>query len=182
MLRPNLPIIAIIADEGEPDTMTENVLRLGLEGYIPTTSTLEIAAAVLHLVAAGGTYIPHLPDLPAPSPCPGPHVNGKSPALSDAKLTPRERKVLDLLAQGMSNKTIAYRLSLSESTVKVHVHRIISKFKVHNRTEAVVSAYQLHAQASPPQLDRVQAPRWGARPHVTPAPAEAQLVTTGGTA
>ncbi len=160
--RPDLPIIAII-DESEPHAVTEAALRLGLQGYIPTTSTLEVAAAVLHLVAAGGTYIPHLPEQPEASASLGSRANAKTAAVSEARLTPRERKVLDLLEQGMSNKMIAYRLSLSESTVKVHVHRILSKFRVHNRTEAVVAAYQLYARAGLPQPARDQAPETTAR-------------------
>ncbi|MBV8915147.1 MAG: response regulator transcription factor [Acetobacteraceae bacterium] len=139
--RANLPIIAII-DAVEQNEAVERMLQLGLQGYIPTTSGMEVAAAVLHLVAAGGTYIPHFAE-PASAPQPVPE---KSPAVAAAGLTPRERKVLELLELGMSNKTIAYRLSLSESTVKVHVHRILSKFKVHNRTEAVVVAYQRYGR------------------------------------
>lgn len=148
-LQPNLPIIAII-DESPASRLAETALRLGLQGYIPTTSTLEIAAAVVHLVAAGGTYIPQLADHSEPVPSKEPHSGVSAAAIGDAKLTPRERKVLDLLAQGMSNKTIAYRLSLSESTVKVHVHRIIAKFNVHNRTEAVVAAYHRHTHLALP--------------------------------
>ena len=55
-------------------------------------------------------------------------------------LTPRELVVMELLAQGTANKIIAYRLGMSQSTVKVHVHNILKKLKVRNRTEAAVTA------------------------------------------
>jgi DNA-binding CsgD family transcriptional regulator len=51
-------------------------------------------------------------------------------------LTRRERQVLPLIAEGLQNKRIADRLSMSEHTVKLHVHHIISKLNVRNRTEA----------------------------------------------
>lgn len=53
------------------------------------------------------------------------------------ELTDRESEVLQLLAQGMSNKQIAARLSISEHTVKFHVSAIYGKLGVTNRTEAV---------------------------------------------
>lgn len=52
------------------------------------------------------------------------------------RLTERERKVLPLIAQGMQNKVIANELRMSEHTAKLHVHNIISKLGVRNRTEA----------------------------------------------
>ncbi len=55
-------------------------------------------------------------------------------------LTPREMQVLRLIADGSSNKSIAYDLDISEHTVKFHVNSIISKLGVHSRTEAVMNA------------------------------------------
>jgi DNA-binding NarL/FixJ family response regulator len=52
-------------------------------------------------------------------------------------LTPREVQVLELLAEGLSNKAIAQRLSISDQTVKFHVAAICSKFGAANRTDAV---------------------------------------------
>ncbi|MDQ2936477.1 MAG: response regulator transcription factor [Acidobacteriota bacterium] len=53
-------------------------------------------------------------------------------------LTPREREVLDMLAEGLSNKEIAWRMKISEHTVKFHVSSIFSKLGVSTRTEAVM--------------------------------------------
>ena len=52
-------------------------------------------------------------------------------------LTPREMEVLQLVAQGMTNKAIALRLSISEHTVKFHVNSILSKLNAHSRAEVV---------------------------------------------
>jgi DNA-binding NarL/FixJ family response regulator len=58
-------------------------------------------------------------------------------------LTPRQREVLTLLAQGKSNKEIAGDLHLAEGTVKLHVTAILKALNVNNRTRAVVAASQL---------------------------------------
>ncbi len=59
---------------------------------------------------------------------------------SRAALTRREAEVLDLIAQGMTNRAIAMRLVISEATVKVHVLHILEKLGVHSRTEAALRA------------------------------------------
>jgi two-component system, NarL family, nitrate/nitrite response regulator NarL len=55
-------------------------------------------------------------------------------------LTPREREVLALLAEGLANKTIAARLGISEHTAKFHVNAILGKLGVESRAEAIVHA------------------------------------------
>jgi two-component system nitrate/nitrite response regulator NarL len=59
------------------------------------------------------------------------------------ELTPRERQVLQLLAEGLSNKAIAQRLGISEHTVKFHVNSILGKLDAQSRTEAVIRATRL---------------------------------------
>ncbi|MFZ4815080.1 MAG: helix-turn-helix domain-containing protein [Phototrophicaceae bacterium] len=58
-------------------------------------------------------------------------------------LTPREREVLDLVAEGLPNKQIARKLQISEYTVKFHVNAILTKLGAASRTEAVVRATRL---------------------------------------
>jgi DNA-binding NarL/FixJ family response regulator len=58
------------------------------------------------------------------------------------RLTPREREVLQMLAQGQTNREIAGQLSLSVGTVKIHVEHIIAKMGVSDRTQAAVRAVE----------------------------------------
>ena len=58
-------------------------------------------------------------------------------------LTEREREVVDLVAEGLTNKEIARRLEISPATVKVHVERLIGKLGVADRTQAAVLAVQI---------------------------------------
>lgn len=64
-------------------------------------------------------------------------------AMPSVELTPRERQVLRLLAEGLPNKTIAHNLDISDHTVKFHVNSILSKLGAQSRTEAVISATRL---------------------------------------
>lgn len=66
----------------------------------------------------------------------GPDHDRTNPAL-DVSFTPREMDLLDLLRRGMQNKLIAYRLGISQSTVKAHLRSIMMKLKAKNRTQAV---------------------------------------------
>jgi len=63
-----------------------------------------------------------------------------SAAAPAEELTPREREVLQLLAEGLPNREIARRLGVSDHTVKFHMNTIFSKLDVHTRTEAVARA------------------------------------------
>ncbi len=65
-------------------------------------------------------------------------------AAPDSQLTPRERDVLDLLAQGLTQREIAEQLCISEKTVGTHVGHILSKLGVRNRLEAVTLAHRRH--------------------------------------
>ena len=144
--RKNLPDVPLVLLAEAPDAhLAETAVRqLQLGGYIPTSSSLELAATALRLIIAGGRYIPqecHDGDRPVRA-APGLPPSPSAPAsASCVKLTIRERSVLDLLERGLPNKIISYQLGMSQSTVKVHVHNIIAKLKVRNRTEAAVARY-----------------------------------------
>jgi DNA-binding NarL/FixJ family response regulator len=163
--RPELPLVLLVADEklDEADVLAS---RFDLQGYIPTSSPTAVAAAAIRLIVAGGQYLPRprtggirpgstLPPPPTPPQLPPPlaPMRGVEPEISLAKteprMTPREAAVLELLRRGLPNKLIAYRLGMSISTVKVHVHNIISKLNVHNRTEVAVAARDLVAEIAP---------------------------------
>jgi DNA-binding NarL/FixJ family response regulator len=67
---------------------------------------------------------------------PVPHSNGKG----HGQLTERERQVVQLLSEGLSNKLIADRLGISDHTAKFHVNGVMMKLGASTRTEAVVEA------------------------------------------
>ncbi|MEM7352379.1 MAG: response regulator transcription factor [Acidobacteriota bacterium] len=68
----------------------------------------------------------------------------RSERVEALELTPREMEILQLIAGGLSNRSIAERLSLSVYTVKNHVHHILDKLHVQDRREAVEHAYARH--------------------------------------
>jgi two-component system, NarL family, nitrate/nitrite response regulator NarL len=57
---------------------------------------------------------------------------------SNPQLSAREAAILKALVQGASNKVIAYRLCITEATVKVHVKAVLRKIRVQNRTQAAI--------------------------------------------
>jgi two-component system nitrate/nitrite response regulator NarL len=133
---PAVPMIVVL-DEADLEAGQETALTLGAQGFIPMSSSPEIAIAALRLVIAGGRYYP---DDIAAGPWrpvttvgpPLPHPPGKS------QLTPREQAVFKLLSEGLPNKLIARILGLALSTVKIHVHHILEKLNVQNRTEVAI--------------------------------------------
>lgn len=78
---------------------------------------------------------------PSPPTIPSPTAINLSPL--DESLTAREREVLELVSQGLSNKLIARRLSISEHTVKFHISSITSKLGAASRTDAVSKGVRL---------------------------------------
>ncbi|WP_329074986.1 response regulator transcription factor [Streptomyces niveus] len=123
------------------DEYVYDALAAGADGFLlKDTDPAEILRAV-HLVAAGSamlhpTAARRLIDrYHAAS---QPQVTAAQARLD--RLTPRERDVLALLAQGNTNADIATRLAMRESTVKAHVSRILTSLKVTNRVQAALLA------------------------------------------
>jgi DNA-binding NarL/FixJ family response regulator len=143
--QPRLPII-LIAEAEQSRSAADLAAQLDLQGFIPASSSLEVATAAVHLVLAGGSYFPRPPNDASQQKDQLLH-NEHSGAVDltlIAELTLRERSVLVLLASGMPNKVIANRLRMSLSTVKAHVHHIIRKLKVGNRTEVALLARHIN--------------------------------------
>jgi DNA-binding NarL/FixJ family response regulator len=140
---PEVPIALLMeAPDPSESRAIETISRqLGVQGCITTSTSLNVAVAALRLVVAGGQYFPTSPHAAQPSEMA--LAGGAKPTMAGRnfeKLTPRELAVLSVLAVGAQNKIIAYRLGMSMSTVKAHMHSIIRKLHVRNRTEAVVAA------------------------------------------
>jgi DNA-binding NarL/FixJ family response regulator len=62
-------------------------------------------------------------------------------AVADGPLTTRERQIILVLSEGLTNKEIGRRLSVAEGTVKVHLHRIYCKLGIANRTALAILAH-----------------------------------------
>jgi len=73
------------------------------------------------------------------------------PAASIQSLTARERQVLELLANGMANKEIAFTLKISENTVKNHLRNILEKLHLQNRVQAALYAVRMGLAEKPPE-------------------------------
>jgi DNA-binding NarL/FixJ family response regulator len=85
------------------------------------------------VVWAGGEFVPASSLFMART---GAAASTHAPPLS-ARFTQRQLDVLELMRRGMANKSIAHALTMSQSTVKVHVSNIMQKLKATNRTQAV---------------------------------------------
>ena len=107
-------------------------MRLGVRAVLrPDASAREVLAAVG--AASAGMAVLDPQDLEALLPASGATAGAADPPA----LTPREREVLRLLADGDANKNIAWKLGISEHTVKFHVASILGKLHAGTRTEAV---------------------------------------------
>jgi len=136
------PGIVLLADVADPRTVVR-ALRAGVRGVLPREAGVDEIVAAVEAVSAGLLALPadlaiELLGAAAPEP-----AGAAAASTAGAVLTPREREVLALLAQGLANKAIAPRLHISEHTVKAHVASIFEKLGAGTRAEAVVTAARL---------------------------------------
>jgi DNA-binding NarL/FixJ family response regulator len=111
-------------------------LRAGARGYVlKGAPSDEISAAIRTVAAGGAVFGAGIAQRLAAPPTAPPQV-----AAGEDELTPREREVLALLADGMSNKNIARQLDVSLKTVQNHVSRILDKLQAADRTQAALRA------------------------------------------
>ena len=129
---PSIPIL-VTGDSCDRD-MILDVLSAGSHGFIPKSCSARDLEHALQATAEGHVFVSPLPlEQKASEP---PRPNGMT---SDARLTARQKQVLDLVAEGKSNKQIALALGISEGTVKVHVNAAFRALGVHNRVSATTT-------------------------------------------
>ncbi|HVB65929.1 MAG TPA: response regulator transcription factor [Nitrolancea sp.] len=131
-----LPPIVLIAQTID---VAVEVIEDGIPGLLLADATAEEIVAALHGVLAGLVVLdsravgPILERRAVPTP-------SGSPSGEYGALTRREHEVLQLIAQGLPNKTIAAELGISEHTVKFHVGSILAKLEASSRAEALARA------------------------------------------
>ena len=134
---PDLKVIVYTSHDEEEYII--QAAELGVDGYLLKGSPKEEIVSAVRSVSDGGSAIESAVAAKLVH-----HMNKRSaraklPAISFSK---REKQVLELLAAGKTNRDIGTALFISESTVKFHVHAILSKLDATNRTEAVSIAVQ----------------------------------------
>jgi DNA-binding NarL/FixJ family response regulator len=132
----------VILTTFEEDEYILGALRAGASGFLLKRTSPEELTAAIHTVAAGEALLSpsvtrRVIDRMAAQPVIGEPTD---PRLDE--LTPREREVLELIAQGLSNREIADALIVEETTVKTHVKRVLMKLDARDRVQAVILAYE----------------------------------------
>ena len=148
---PTLRVLILTAYDDDPFVMS--ALQAGANGYVLKTADVDELIAAVRAVYSGQSALDSvvtqkLMRLLAPKTPP--------PSQLIEPLTPRERQVLTLAAQGLTNRGIGRQLGISGRTVQGHLANIYGKLQVGSRTEAVTKGLQLGfiqlPKASPPEL------------------------------
>jgi DNA-binding NarL/FixJ family response regulator len=147
------PALVLLADAADTPRVGAAV-RSGIRGWVPREGTLADLLHALRAAADGGTWVPPkvltavLDELTWSPPDDDP-----THALL-ARLTPRERDVLDCLADGLGRPEVAARLHVSTNTVRTHVQSILSKVGVNSSVAAVALLRPAVATDRSPRLVR----------------------------
>ena len=128
-------VVMLTVSEDEDDLLA--AMKAGASGYVLKGAGAQELIGVLRSVHAGEVYV-------APALAWGMLREMSRPRSSDPidELTTREREVLELVAQGLSNQEIGERLSLAEKTIKHYMTNILGKLQVRSRVEAALLAYR----------------------------------------
>ena len=136
-IAPQLKVI-VYTSHDEEDYIIQ-AAELGVDGYLLKGSPKEEIVGAVRSVNEGGSAIESAVAAKLMSHMTKRSAKAKQPVIEFSK---REKQVLELLAGGKTNRDIGATLFISESTVKFHVHAILSKLDASNRTEAVSMAVQ----------------------------------------
>jgi len=130
---PATRIVMLTVSEDEDDLLA--AMKAGASGYVLKGVSARELAGVVRSVSAGEVYV-------APSLAFGLLREMSKPRASDplAELSGRERQVLELVANGLSNQEIGFKLGLAEKTIKHYMTNILTKLQVRSRVEAALLA------------------------------------------
>ncbi len=121
-------------------------VKAGASGFILKDATLEDFLATIRAVAGGANVVPpNLSESLFSQIVENALKGGKKKLSGAVRMTKREREVIELIADGLSNKDIAEKLRISTFTVKSHIHNIMEKLALHTRLE--VASYSFSSSA-----------------------------------
>lgn len=149
-IRDSFPNVGVVVLSGHDDQrFVFDALKAGACGYLLKTAELDEVVATVRAVATGGGRL----DPSLASKVLGEFQSYQKEDVADVfqPLTPREREILQLMSEGLPNKTIANRLSISERTVTTHIANIYSKLHVNNRVSAIQEAMRRRILSSSQQ-------------------------------
>ncbi len=129
------PPVIVFSAHDDDEAMVE-AIRSGAKGYVVKGAPAAEITAAIRSAATGGSYFQ------------GAAADALAAAVRGGRppdvLTPREREVIRLVGEGLSNKQIAKRLGIAERTAKFHVQQIMGKLGAENRAQAVALATRRH--------------------------------------
>ena len=135
-----MPIVILTTSRVENDLIAS--LQCGAQGYLLKDMEPDELIRSLNDIVAGQTVVASELTMVLAQAVRGGEQDKTESAMD--QLTPREKEILCLLAEGQSNKVIARNLGISDGTVKLHVKAILRKLDVHSRVEAAVIAVEQH--------------------------------------
>ncbi len=133
---PEMGVLILSAYDDDPYIVA--ALEAGANGYVLKTATPEELIAAVRAVYRGQSALDTAIAQKLLR-----RLTGRAAPAAIEPLTPREREVLQLVAQGLTNRAIGRRLGISDRTVQGHLANIYEKLQVNSRTEAVTKALQL---------------------------------------
>ncbi len=134
----DVPVVVLSGDQ-DPQLIKASIAR-GAVGFVPKSYTSDMMIAALKFILAGGVYLPACVLETEASVLDRPGSSGADISNLFLRLSPRQQEVARCLLQGLSNKTIARRMNISEGTIKAHVSSIFQVIGARNRVEAVIIA------------------------------------------
>jgi DNA-binding NarL/FixJ family response regulator len=118
-------------------------VHVGVAGFIMKDATLDDLVTTIRSVAEGAHVLPPQMTGTLFSQIARDAVaRGRPEVLASVRMTPREREVINLIAEGLSNKEIAHRLHIATHTVKSHVRNIMEKLTLHTRLQIAAYAHR----------------------------------------